>query len=136
MKQSEFSNLAKEHIVKHYPLFIGNLNFKQDGSFDCSIKSKTGRLSVWIATYDCEITIGFEDAEGKCDWHTHMSLFGANEPKVEPNAMSQLLDSILSDKEPIVFSSKSGFTLTDNINEDINQKEDDETITVYKWTEL
>lgn len=136
MTQSEYSALAKDYIITHHPDFAGTIQHKDDGSFDFSIKSRKGHLSIWIATHDTEITIGFEDANGKCDWHTHMSLFNAYEPEEEFSAMTKLLLEILSDEEPIVFSSKNGYTLTDNVEEDLKNKDTDEVLTVYKWSEL
>lgn len=136
MTQIEFSTLAKTFLAERYPTFLQTIVYKEDDSFDCSLKSTTGRLSIWIATYDSEITVGFDNSENKCDWHTHMSLFGANEPNEELIAMSQLLDSILSDKEPIIFSSKTGFTLTHDLEAEIRDRDEDEILTIYKWTEL
>lgn len=136
MTQSEYSALAKDYLFTHHPEFAETIRYKDDGSFDCSVKSRKGHLCLWIATYDTEITIGFEDANGKCDWHTHMSLFNAYEPEEEFSAMTKLLQAILSDEEPIVFSSKNGYTLTDNVDEDLNNKDTDEVLTVNKWSEL
>jgi hypothetical protein len=136
MAQSEYSALAKDYILTHHPDFAGTIEYKDDGSFDCSIKSRKGHLFIWIATYGTEITIGFEDANGKCDWHTHMSLFNAYEPEEEFEAMTKLLRSIISDSEPILFSSRNGYTLTDDLGEDLKNKDIDEVLTVYKWSEL
>ena len=135
MTQIEFSTLAKTFLAERYPAFLQTIVYKKDNSFDCTLKSLTGRLSIWIATYDSEITVGFDNSENICDWHTHMSLFGANEPMEELIAMSELLDSILSGKEPIVFSSKTGFTLTHDLETEIREKDEDETITIYKWNQ-
>jgi hypothetical protein len=136
MTQSEYSALAKNYIISHHPSFGEAIQFKDNDSFDCSIKSEKGHISIWIATYDSEITIGFEDADGKCDWHTHMSLYNAYEPEEEFAAMTKLLQAILSDEEPIIFSSKNGYTLTNDVQEDLKNKDTDEVITVYKWSEL
>jgi hypothetical protein len=136
MTQSEYSALAKDYLITHHPDFARTIQYKDDSSFDCSIKSRKGHLSLWIATYDAEITIGFEDINGKCDWHTHMSLFNAYEPEQEFSAMTKLLQAILSDEEPILFSSKNGYTLTDDIEEDLKNKDTDEVLTVIKWSEL
>lgn len=95
MTQSDYSALAKDYILTHHPSFAGTINYKEDGLFDCSIQSDKKHLFLWIATYDTEITIGFEDANGKCDWHTHMSLFNAYEPEEEFTAMTELLQKIL-----------------------------------------
>ena len=136
MTQPEYSALAKDNLLTHHPDCAGTIQYKDDSSFDCSIKSRKGHLSLWIATYDAEITIGFEDVNGKCDWHTHMRLFNAYEPDEEFSAMTKLLQAILSDEEPILFSSKNGYTLTNDIEEDLKNKDTDEVLTVNKWSEL
>ena len=58
------------------------------------------------------------------------------EPEEEFAAMTKLLQAILSDDEPILFSSKHGYTLTDNVEEDLENKDTDEVLTVSKWSEL
>jgi hypothetical protein len=136
MTQLEYSTLAKDYMIFHHPSFADAIQFKDDGSFDSSIKSGKGHLSIWIATYDSEITIGFEDANGKCDWHTHMSLFNAYEPEEEFAAMTKFLQAILSDEKQILFSAKYGYTLTDEVEEDLENKDTDEVLTVHKWSEL
>jgi len=136
MTQSEYSALAKDYLVAHHPDFAATIQYKDDGSFDCSVKSRKGHLSIWVTTYDKEITIGFEDINGQCDWHTHMSLLNAYEPEEEFASMTKLLKTIQSDTEPVLFSSKNGYTLTDDIEEDIKSKDEDEIMIVYKWSEL
>ena len=136
MTQSEYSSLAKDYIISNHPLFAETLQFRDDDSFHCSIKSENRHLSIWIATYDSEITVGFEDAHGNCDWHTHMSLYGAYEPDEEFASLSKLLQTILSGAEPIIFSSKNGYTLTNDVEEDLKNKDSDEVMIVYRWSEL
>ena len=136
MTQSEYSALVKDYLLTYHPDFAGTIQYKDDNSFTCSIKSRKGHLSIWISTCDNEITVGFDDINGKCDWHTHMSLFNAYEPEEELLAMTKLLNAILTDEEPIVFSSKYGYTLTDDAEDDIDKKYHDEIITVNKWSEL
>jgi hypothetical protein len=136
MTQSEYSAIAKQYILKNHPGFEGTINYEDDDSFECSIQSKKKQLSIWISTYDTEITIGFDEPNGKCDWHTHMSLYNAYEPWEEFEAMTELLQLILTDKKPILFSSKSGYTLPDEIEEDLKSKDTDEIMIVYKWSDL
>jgi hypothetical protein len=90
-KKIEFSKLAEEYIRRRYSTNVGNTSYKDDGSFDCVISSTKGLVSIWIATYDAEITVGLESADGNSDWHTHMSLWGANSPDEELAAMSRLV---------------------------------------------
>ena len=94
-------------------------------------ESERGLLELWIATYDKEITVGFDDHTGECDWHTHMSQFGANEPHEEFVAMSQLLTSILTDQEAIVLSSKSGYSLTDDVDWEVQKPDKNQTLQSY-----
>ena len=136
MMQSEYSAIAKEYILTNHPGFAGTINYKEDGSFNCCIQSEKKQLTIWIGTYDTEITIGFDDPNGKCDWHTHMSLFNAYEPWEEFEAMTELLQLILTDKKPIIFSSKNGYSLTDDVEEDLKNKDTDEIMTIYKWSDL
>jgi hypothetical protein len=39
------------------------------------LKSPTGKFSVWIATYNNEITIGMDDLEQTSGTHTHLSFY-------------------------------------------------------------
>ena len=137
MDQAEFSKLAENYIRRHYSNIVSKINYHEDGSFDCMIHSANRSLSIWIATYDTEITVGFEDAdENSGDWHTHMSLWGAHNPEEELNAMSQLIDSIISDSEPIVFSSKLGYYLTDDLDAEKHAASKDEKVDIRRWSEL
>jgi hypothetical protein len=65
-----------------------------------------------------------------------MSLFNAYEPKEEFAVMTELLQLILTDKKPIVFSSRNGYTLTDDIERDLQSKDTDEALMVFNWSEL
>lgn len=136
MNQSEFSVFAEKYIRNNLPLFGKTIHYKEDDSFDCSIQSNRKLLSLWISTYDSEITIGFEDVNGRSDWHTHMSLFNAYEPEEELFTMKNLIEAILLDTEPIIFSSKHGYTLTNNVEEDLADKGLDEIKTVFLWSQL
>ena len=136
MTQSEFSILSKKFIAENYPAFLNTIVYHENDSFDCSLKSRNGKLYIWIATYDCEITVGFDNAEKQCVWHTHMSLVGANNTSEELIALSELLDSIFSGEQQIVFSSKMGISLTNSIESEIGDKDEDETILLYNWNEL
>ena len=137
MEQSEFSKLAETYIQEHYSEVVSNINYQDDGSFDCLITSNKKLLSIWIATYDIEITVGFESADGENgDWHTHMSLWNANNPEEELIAMSQLIDSITSDSDSIVFSTKRGYYLPDYVDEEMRKKDENEIITIYMWSDL
>ena len=61
MDQTLFSKITLQYLTENYSDFVENIDFKEDQSFDCSIKSVKGSRFLWIATYDLEITIGFEN---------------------------------------------------------------------------
>ena len=73
MNQIEFSNIVKEYISKKHPAFLNNISYKEEHSFDCSLKNAKEEFSRWIATYNSEITLGLESSDGNSDCHTHMS---------------------------------------------------------------
>lgn len=72
MTQQEFSSHVKNYIEEKFPNYFSTYNFKDDFSFDCIAKSKDGKLAIWIATYNLEITVGFEENDGNSDSHWHL----------------------------------------------------------------
>lgn len=72
MNQADFSNIIKTFIIGSYPEFAGKIVYHDDCSFDCELRSETDLFSIWIATYNCEITIGLKDPLEKSDIHTHI----------------------------------------------------------------
>ncbi|MFN7044856.1 MAG: hypothetical protein ACK4M1_06640 [Flavobacterium sp.] len=70
MEQKLFSKLIIEFIERNYPEFIETIKYQDDGSFDCDLKSDSGVFSIWIATYNSEITIGIQDPTGQNNIHT------------------------------------------------------------------
>ena len=67
---------------------------------------------------------------GNSDWHTHMSLFGANSPIEQLNTMSDLIKQIIDGREKIAYNIDEGYYLTDNL------EEESELTTLKKWNEL
>jgi hypothetical protein len=65
-----------------------------------------------------------------------MRLFGSNERSEALIAIYELLDSIFSGKESILFSSKTGFTLTYDLDAGIKDQDEDEEMTIYKLNDL
>lgn len=134
--QAEVSEMAKQYITEHHPLFLSNIKYQQDGSFDCSLKSDKDTISVWIATYDAEIAIGLEDRDNRTDWHIQMKSQGAGKPQQELETMTGLLNRILSDDVEIEHNSETGYELPDYHYERMRDATGNETVTVYKWSEL
>jgi hypothetical protein len=135
MEQLEFTNYIIPELIKRFPQFEGHLTTKPDNIIDIDFKSNKGNLTLWVTTQDKEITIGFTGYT-ECDWHTHMSLFGANTPREELLAAIDLIDSIFTDKRPIAYSNLNGYFLTDSV-EEVNIKLDSgEAIQILKWNDL
>lgn len=90
MNQKLFSNYVFKYLVEHHPLLLKNLKYKTDKSFECSLMSPTGKFSVWVATFDSEITVGLDDPEQTSGAHTHMSFYGQDVAE-QTAAMSEYL---------------------------------------------
>lgn len=58
MNQALYSEIALKYLKQNHPEFLKSVDFKEDQSFDCCIKSVRGNRFLWIATYDLEITVG------------------------------------------------------------------------------
>ena len=132
MNQVLFSNIISDYICKQYPAFLDNIFYREDGSFDSSIKNAKGEFSVWIATYNSEITLGYEAPDGNSDCHTHMSFYG-EEPEEQLEAMKDYLEKVFSNKLLFIHSSLSGYTWTDNIEDFLKKKKTTESIEFFKW---
>ncbi len=75
MEQKLFSKSVKEFLQNNFPEFVTTIKYQDDDSFDCSLKSDSKIFSIWIATYNSEITIGIEDPTGDSSIHTHISCY-------------------------------------------------------------
>src|SRR5688572_19474754 len=104
--QKELSdNLLKriqESKVEHafVPFWKGDV-------LDLVFLSPRKKLKIILSSQDDEISMFFEDDQGKTDWHTHMSLFGANGPEEEIEKGINLIEEIISGSQEIVASSKN-----------------------------
>ena len=98
MEQNLFSDLIKEFLEANFPEFIPTINYQNDGSFDCSLKSTSKIFSIWIATYNSEITIGIEDPTGNSDIHTHISCYELEDFQSCVSELSQYINNIKNDK--------------------------------------
>jgi hypothetical protein len=137
MKQAEFSELVKNYIAQHHPEFMESMKFQKDGSFDCSVKSKKDIISLWIATYDAEISVGLEDRDFLTDWHIRMRAQGAKNPQQELERMTVLVNKILSDGLEIEYTEDTGFEVGEyNEDEEVYDVGDSDFIKIYKWSDL
>jgi hypothetical protein len=135
MEQKEFTDYIIPKILDRFPRFAEFCINKPGNVIDVEYKSSQGKLTLWITTQDREITAGFT-GDTDCDWHCHMSSLGANKPDEEFESLTELINGILNDQEPIVYSNLHGYSLTEDINEVDKDLDVDEKIRVFKWSEL
>ena len=135
MEQKEFTYYVISKIVERFPQFRELCTKKPNDIIDIDYKSNKGKLTFWLTTQDSEITLGFT-GDSDCDWHTHMSLFGANTPDEELEVAIDFIDSIISDKKKIIHSSIEGYFPTDNVEVDFMNNEKGEELQVFKWSDL
>ena len=98
MEQNLFSNLIKDFLEANFPEFLPSINYHNDGSFDCSLISNSKIFSIWIATYNSEVTIGIEDPNGKSDIHTHISCYELKDFESCISELSLYINNIKNDK--------------------------------------
>ena len=133
--QKEFSEFVLKGILQNFPQFSDNYCFN-DNIVVIEQSSKTGSVSLWITTQNVEITVGFDNEKGECIWHTHMSLYGANEPEEELKQAIILIENILTGKEIIVIDSNFNYYLTQNPESEIAENIDGDNLKFRKWIEL
>lgn len=75
MDQRIFSQYVFDFLAKNFTEFLPTVKYNDDESFECDLKSVSGKFSMWLATYNSEITFGLETPDGKTDVHTHVSCF-------------------------------------------------------------
>lgn len=133
MNQALYSNTALKYITKNHPDFLKTINFKDDQSFDCSIKSSNGNRFLWIATYNSELTIGFENAEGECDWHFHIDTSGDKCQTEELEKMSIALEEIINNQHVFILNGDQYIPIDNDEYERLNNKEN---TVFFKWSEI
>ena len=133
MDQVTFSKHVYKYLLENHPLFLENIKYHEDQSFDCSLISPTGKFSVWIATYDLEITIGMDDLEHTSGTHTHMSFYG-NEVEEQTQALTEYLKDIFTNKLVFTHSNLSGYSWSKDIVSTLLEKKSNEAIEYFAWT--
>lgn len=128
MEQKEYTEYVIPKLLEHFPMFENDITIRPEGITDIDHKSNRGKLVLWITTQDKEITIGLTCDE-KGDWHTHMSLFGANTPDEEIEVAVGIINDIIGDRLLIVNSEEHGYI-------PYGPEEDGESCLVFKSSEL
>ena len=135
MEQAEFSDYIIPKLLEHFPQFTEHCIAKPGGVVDIEYKSPQGLLTLWLTTQDKEITIGFSGNNDLGDFHTHMSLFGANTPDEEVTEAIKFIEDIISDRLTIVYSTVLGYTLRD-LEEIREYQQPNELIGATAWSKL
>jgi len=111
LNQKEYSEYILRGFRYYLPEFADYYRFDMDDLI-VEYPSSNNNLTLWISTYDNELTIGF-DQVGLCVWHTHMSQFGAYEPEDELNEAVKFIKGVFEGKQIIVTISMNEFFVTD-----------------------
>lgn len=127
MEQIYLSEIIKEFLSENFPEFLSSLDFKGDGSFDCDLRSQADTFSIWLATYNSEITIGLEDPDGKTDIHTHLSCDDKEDLPETLDRLAKMINEIREDKL-VLYKDESGYHWTD----DMEKKKQPNTI-FFSW---
>ena len=134
LEQRYFSDLVKGYLETTSNQFLPTINFSPDGSFHCSALSPTGQFSIWIATYNCEITVGLESNDGNSDCHTHFTPYDLDDVKQVFQNLTDILDDISNGQLLFYHSNLKGFSWTSNIVETMMKKKSDEAIEFFSWS--
>jgi hypothetical protein len=103
MKQELFSKMIFDFLQQTYPEFLP-VKYFEDGSFDCNVKNPMGQFSMWIATYNSEITYGFESPDGKTDIHSHISCYEIEDLPECLGFLRKWIDSVSNNLTLIYFN--------------------------------
>lgn len=114
---------------------VGKQIWKSD-LVDIEFTSPKTRLKVIVSSQDSEVSLFFEDPNSISDWHTHMSLFGANEIQEQIEKSLELIQELIFGNLKIVESSKRGFWISDDMENETKFADKDERISLVKWHDL
>jgi len=116
IEQIRFSEIIKKFLEESFSEFLPSIGYKDDGSFDCNMRSQTDAFSIWLATYNSEITIGLEDPDGKTDIHTHLSFYDEEDSIESLTQLAKMINEIKEDKL-VLYKDKFGYNWTNNFSE-------------------
>ncbi|GET25387.1 hypothetical protein [Prolixibacter sp. NT017] len=135
LSQQEYSDIIKTGLLTRFPEFKRFVRYVDDVLI-IEIPSPMKTQLFWISTQDMEITIGFDNANGDCSWHTHMSLYGAYEIDDELRTLIHLLTDIFEGNELLVLEDNEVIYLTKNPEDELKNNEDNKILDFKKWNEI
>ncbi len=98
MDQNVFSKHIFDFLSRSFPEFISSVRYESDDSFDCKLKSPSGKFAMWIATYNSEITFGLESPTGETDIHTHVSCYETDDLTNCFSTLTTLIEEVRNNK--------------------------------------
>jgi hypothetical protein len=98
MNQKVFSDKILQFLTKEFPEFVQTLTYQNDDSFDCELRNPSGQFSMWMATYNKEITFGLKTPTGDTDIHTHVSCYEEEDIDDCLSTLKNLIEEIKSNK--------------------------------------
>ena len=133
IEQNHFSELIKCFLEINFPEFISTLKLQNDGSFDCEHRNPTNLFSIWIATYNSEITLGIIDPIEKTDIHTHISCYEESEISETLSDLSTMINDIKNNKTILYYTDESGFQWIDTKMSFLKKNVYSNNIQFYNW---
>jgi hypothetical protein len=115
--QKRISELMLNQFRLTFPAQIFELKEHADFSIDILIKRK--RITLWVTTYDAEISMGFDNEAGECAWHSHMELLNAFLFEEQIETAIKILQNIFTDKTKIAIGKNNWIVIneTDDIDD-------------------
>jgi hypothetical protein len=98
MDQKIFSQHILRFLSESFPEFISSLRYEKDDSFECKLRNPSGKFSMWIATYNSEITFGLESPTGEKDIHTHVSCYEPEDLEDCISTLKTFIDEVKDNK--------------------------------------
>ncbi len=133
INQEYFSELIKGLLMEQLPEFCPTIEYKKDGSFDCDLRNPSNEFSIWIATYNSEITLGLEAPNGSTDIHTHISCYEVEDIEDTFRDMVEMINEIRTGKTALYQNESSNYQWTNDINSIIKNGAGKE-IKLYSWS--
>jgi hypothetical protein len=98
MNPKIFSDKVFQFLTKEFPDFTNDVAYQTDDSFDCELKSPSGKFAMWIATYNSEFTFGLKSPIGETDIHTHVNCYEEEDFEDCLISLSRMIEEIKCNK--------------------------------------
>ncbi len=131
--QSQVTSTTKHHLRLHHPELLRDQFDRPDGSFECQLQSPSKHFSIWIASYNCEITVGLQSPDGDSGCHTHFTPYRETDLPGVLASMSELMKDIMNDEVLFYHSSVHGYSWTSDRDALLEEKQPHETIMFFSW---